>query len=59
MSYAEEQGKEIEPRIEKSAMIGIEGIRHILIAAYNRVTGAGSVQKLFDSREEALEWLVS
>lgn len=60
MNHLKQSGKAIvEPRTEKAAIIGIDGIRHILLAAYNRFTGAGKRQKLFDNQEEALEWLVS
>lgn len=53
-------GQEVyEPRTEKLALLGITGIRHILLAGYNRITGAGKHQKLFDNREDALDWLVS
>jgi hypothetical protein len=60
MARLKASGKEVvEPRTEKAAVVGVHGIRHILLAAYNRVTGAGKNQKLFDTQEEALEWLVS
>lgn len=60
MARVKELGKAVfEPRSEKTAILGVTGIRHILLAAYNRVTGAGATQKLFDNRQEALEWLVS
>ncbi len=58
MARFKEIGPEIEPRTEKSAILGIHGIRHILLSAYNRASGAAN-QKLFNTREEALEWLVS
>ncbi len=59
MTRLKEVGPEVEPRTEKSAIIGIHGVRHVLLSAYNRVTGAANHQKLFDTQEEALEWLVS
>lgn len=60
MARLKELGKEVyEPLTEKTAVLGISGIRHILVSAYNRVTGAAATQKLFDNRDEALEWLVS
>jgi hypothetical protein len=60
MACLKKVGQEVfEPITDKSAVIGVTGIRNILLAAYNRVTGAGSHQKLFDSQEEALDWLVS
>lgn len=60
MQAIKESGKEyIEPIAEKSAVVGIKGIRHVLVQAYNRFTGAGEYQQMFDTEEEALEWLVS
>lgn len=59
MTRSKAIGSEIEARIEKHAIVGIHGIRNILLAAYNRVTGAGKHQKLFDNHEEALDWLTS
>lgn len=60
MAKLKEAGEEVfEPRMEKAAVLGIEGIRHILLAAYNRVTGGGKNQKLFDNQDDALAWLVS
>ena len=49
----------IEPRTEKSAVLGVQGTRHILLTAYNRATGAGKTQQVFETQEEALDWLVS
>lgn len=60
MARLKNLGKDVwEPRTEKLALIGIYGFRHILVTAYNRFTGASKNQKLFDNREEALDWLVS
>lgn len=59
MAKIKELGQGVfEPRAAKTAIVGITGIRHILVSAYNRVTGAKN-QKLFDNQEEALEWLSS
>ncbi len=59
MARLKELGPQVELRTEKSAIVGIHGVRHVLLAAYNRVTGASNNQKLFDTQEEALEWLIS
>lgn len=59
MEHMKSQGSDMEARTEKAALIGVDGIRHILVDAYNRVTGAGEHQKLFDNQEEALDWLTS
>ncbi|WP_420580361.1 hypothetical protein [Reichenbachiella sp.] len=40
-----------------SAVLGINGIKKILFNGYNRATGATNVSA-FDSRDEALDWLV-
>jgi hypothetical protein len=60
MARLKKIGKEVfGPVTEKEAIVGIHGIRNILLSTYNRVTGTGKTQKLFDSQEEALEWLAS
>ncbi len=59
MAKLKELGPQVEARTEKNAIVGIHGIRHVLLSAYNRVAGASNNQKLFDTQEEALEWLVS
>jgi hypothetical protein len=60
MQYLKTSGaKTMEPIMEKTAVVGITGIRHILIQAYNRFTGAGENQQLFETEEEALAWLTS
>jgi hypothetical protein len=59
MARLKEVGKEVEPKTEKEAIVGVHGVRHIMLSAYNRVTGAGKTQRLFDSQDEALDWLVS
>ena len=38
-------------------MVGIHGLRNVLLQAYNLATGAGQNQRVFDTEEEALEWL--
>lgn len=45
--------------VEKSAIVGVTGIRHLLLQAYNRVTGESDHQRLFDSETDALDWLAS
>lgn len=59
MTHLKKSAKAVAPRIEKDALVGIQGIRHVLLAAVNRVTGAKKIQKLFDDHEEALDWLAS
>lgn len=59
MEHLKKMGPKVESRTERAAIVGVHGIRHILVSAYNRVTGAGQNQKLCQTQEEALEWLVS
>lgn len=60
MQALKTNGAEVmEPIMDKTAVVGIYGIRHVLLQAYNRFTGAGQQQKLFDTEEESLEWLAS
>jgi hypothetical protein len=58
MKYVQTLGREvIEPKTKKGALIGITGIKKLLLNTYNMVTG-GSL-KAFPDRESALEYLVS
>lgn len=59
MQKIKELGNEIEERTERNAIIGVRGVQLILLQAYNRVTGVSENQRLFDTEEEALVWLVS
>ena len=56
MARLKESGKEIAPKMEKQAIVGITGLKAILLDAYNRFTG--SALKPFSIQEEAKEWLV-
>ncbi|GAK51184.1 hypothetical protein U14_02426 [Candidatus Moduliflexus flocculans] len=59
MEYAKKVGKEIvEPKTEKCAILGVEGMKKVLLNAYNWFTGAGTHQRVFDSELAAKEWLV-
>jgi len=59
MEYAKKVGKElIEAKTEKCAVLGIEGVKNVLLKAYNWFTGATKHQRVFDSEHEAKEWLV-
>lgn len=59
MEYLKKVGKElIEPNTEKCAILGVEGMKNVLLNAYNWFTGAGAHQRLFRSELEAKEWLV-
>lgn len=45
-----------ERKSGRTAAIGVGGLKPILLSGYNIATGAGIMP--FDTREEALEWLV-
>lgn len=47
----------LKSKIEKTATVGISGIKKILFKAYITFTGQKDV-KLFDTQKEALDWLV-
>ena len=48
---------DIHPKIAKSALIGISGLKDILLRAYNSFTGSST--QSFPSEAAALDWLVS
>lgn len=49
--------KVAKPYIRKSAVVGIDGIKSIILSAVNRFSDIGI--RPFNSRNEAFEWLVS
>lgn len=58
MAAAKDMAKNIfNIKREKSAVIGITGIKKILLEAYNKKTGDSLIP--FDTKEEALEYLTS
>lgn len=57
MKASKEQGKKYADKVEKSAMIGVAGLKSMLLKGYNSTSG-NSV-KPCDSREEALAYLLS
>ncbi len=60
MEHAKKLGREVfVPNTERQAMVGIKGIQAVLLAAYNRFTGAGAKQKVFATEDEGKDWLVS
>lgn len=56
MARLKESGKRMRPLMEKQAIVGITGLKAILLDAYNRFTG--SALRPFSTLEEAKEWLV-
>ncbi len=58
MNRAKELGQpKGERKSGRTAAIGVGGLKPILLQGYNNTTGAGIMP--FDSKEEALDWLVS
>ena len=58
MKHANKLGTEIfDARTTKTAALGIEGLRLVLLTAYNKVVKNKIMH--FNSKEEALEYLVS
>mgnify|MGYP001769268534 CR=1 FL=1 len=49
--------KAITPYVIASANVGVTGLKKIIVMSLNKLTGRDL--KLFDTREEALEWLIS
>jgi hypothetical protein len=57
MDWAKELGKELfDKRTLKTAAIGVVGLKKILVNAYN--VFIKNKINLFDTKEEALDWLV-
>jgi hypothetical protein len=57
MAHVKETALELKPKQKKVAMVGMTGIKEILLQAYNKIVGVTN-QKLFDTVEQAKEWLV-
>ncbi|MDD5311999.1 MAG: hypothetical protein PHO26_03050 [Dehalococcoidia bacterium] len=58
MDRINKEGKETKDKVEKSALLGITGVKSILFSAYVRFTGQNNL-KSFDTEEAAIEYLVS
>lgn len=58
MAEAKRLGKDLfSKKRTKGAVLGIQGIKKLLLKSYNSYTGENLIP--FDSKEEALEYLVS
>ena len=57
MKKAKLNGKLFQDKIKKSAVVGVKGLKKMLMNSYIAFTG--SKFKLFDSEEEALKYLTS
>ncbi len=52
-----ESGKKVKPILKKTAVLGITGLKKVLLNTVNKISNAGA--KAFTSDEEAKEWLIS
>ncbi|MFY0626610.1 MAG: hypothetical protein JXR07_09955 [Reichenbachiella sp.] len=58
MTRVKELGNTVfKKHMKNSAVLGITGLKKVLFNGYNRATGTNNV-KTFNTREEALDWLV-
>ena len=57
MGHLKQVGKEMLPKVQKTAVLGITGVKGILLNAYIRFTGDENI-RTFDTEAEALDWLV-
>ena len=58
MNKIKKYGKEVfSKKTEKAAILGITGVKKVLLTAYNKFSGDSLV--VFDSEEEAKEFLIS
>jgi hypothetical protein len=55
MAAAKALGKQIDALVEKQAIVGVDGLKTILLRAYNAVSGG--TLKPFDTETLALEYL--
>ena len=57
MARVKQLGKEVfDLKVEKDAVVGITGVKGVLVEAYNKVTRKGVMP--FKTEAEALDWLV-
>lgn len=57
MAIAKAAGKEVlEPLSERQALLGVDGLKKMLLGAYVKFTGSGV--RAFASEQEALDYLV-
>ncbi len=57
MSKVKEMGKQAQGKVVKSAVIGVSGVKKILLNAYNRYTKRNVVA--FDTYQQAIDYLAS
>lgn len=56
--YAKSLGEVFAEKTEKIALVGVSGMKEMLLEAYNHFTGHADQQKIFQSLDEAKDWLV-
>ncbi len=56
VNLSKEQGKISKDYTKRAAILGVEGVRKILLRAVNMVSG--NPREPFDTMEEAKDWLV-
>ena len=52
-------GKELDKDMKKTAVIGLAPLHRIFYNGYIQVTGQGYKTKVFQKREESLDWITS
>ena len=57
MERARAAHKIIGPKMTKHAIVGVTGLKEVLLSGYNRLTGAGMTP--FATEADALKWLVA
>lgn len=58
MTRVKALGKEFQPKIKRQAVLGVTGLKNVLLQGYISFTGEKDI-KAFNSEAEALDWLVS
>ncbi len=57
MAKAKDRGKERKAKVERQALVGITGLKKILMTGYITFTGQKAV-RAFETDAEALDWIV-
>lgn len=59
LQLAKELNKELGHKVARRAILGISGVKKVLLMGFNRLTSRKAVAVPFNSKEEALDYLVS
>ncbi|MBN1413251.1 MAG: hypothetical protein JW969_20590 [Spirochaetales bacterium] len=57
MDEVKKLGKEVADKVKRNALVGITGIKKVLLQAYITFSGEKNI-KTFGTEEEAKEWLI-